>query len=104
MVKRKATKPKAPVKPKDERMEATEDPYKRERFFTRRTLWLWRLRPFLLEKNKDQCGTCQMNGRCNRIPLNAEITNSIAAGKGCPDHKSVWKQILGKDEEYDWGF
>lgn len=76
----------------------------REPWLKRRTNWLWRLRPFLVKKNEAECGSCQMNGRCNRIPLNEPITAKIAKGKGCSDYKSMWKKILGKDEEYDWGF
>ena len=85
-------------------MEATTPYWERQGYQTRVTQWYWRLRPFVQEKCKDQCGTCQMNGRCNRIPLDKKITATILAGEECPDHKSVWKGILGKEEKYDWGF
>lgn len=78
--------------------------WERERFVKRRTNWMWRLRPFLMKKNEAQCNSCQMSGRCHRIPLNERITAKVAAGKECPDYKSMWKAILGDDEPYDWGF
>ncbi len=78
--------------------------WERERYIKRRTSWMWRLKPFLDEKNKVQCGSCQMNGRCHRVPLDEEITADIASGKECKDYKSMWKAIVGDQEEYDWGF
>jgi len=98
------------LKPKKKRgrkknppLEPTEDFWAREDYIKRRTHWMWRLRPFLV-KNNEQCKSCQMAGRCNRVPCNEEVTAKIAAGKECPDYKSLWKRILGKEEEYDWGF
>lgn len=101
-------KPKKPVdqrtisaKMEDEMKDAW---WERDAYVKRRTGWMWRLKPYLEKKNEAQCGSCQMTGRCHRIPLDEKITAKIAAGKECPDYKSMWKKILGKDEEYDWGF
>lgn len=86
------------------RMEPTRDFWSREGYIKRRTNWLWRLKPFVEKMNEAQCGSCQMKGRCNRVPLDEVIMGKIINGEGCPDHKSLWKGILGKDDEYDWGF
>lgn len=82
----------------------TYDLWARQDYIKRRTNWMWRLRPFLIEKNKKECGTCEFGGRCHRIPTNEKITKQIAKGKGCPDFKSVWKKILSDKGKFDWGF
>lgn len=103
--KRKKRKRKTKPKPKiGEFMDPTEDFGKRERYIARRTNWMWRLAPYIKKMNETQCASCQMGHRCNRIPCNERITGMILAGKECPDHRSMWKKILGNDEEYDWGF
>lgn len=78
--------------------------WQRERWIKNRTAWMWRLKPFLQKKNEAQCSSCQMAGRCNRIPLDESITTKIAKGKECPDYKSMWNAIVGDQEAYDWGF
>lgn len=97
--KSKKTKKKA----KDNLREPSYSWWTHEDYVKRRTNWLWRLRPFLVE-NSEQCSTCTWKARCHRVPLNEDITSKIANGKSCPDYKSMWKKILGDDEEHDWGF
>lgn len=101
---KKKRKKAKPVKKPEYDPNPTHDPWERERYLTRRTNWMWRLRPFLKEKNKKQCGTCEFGGRCHRIPSNERITAKIAAGKKCKDYKSVWKKILSDEKKFDWGF
>ena len=79
--------------------------WERIRYVERIARWRNRLAPYAKKLNEAQCGSCQMSGRCHRIPANYEITDIILSGKPCPDYRSMWKQICGKDEEpYDWGF
>jgi len=69
------------------------------------TYWRDRIGPFVKDKVLGQCESCQMVNRCHRIPVNWGITEEILRTGKCPDYKSMWKKILGKDEEpYDWGF
>lgn len=84
-------------------LEPTTDYWSRMDYVKSRTNWMFRLSPWLKERS-EQCKTCQMGYRCNRIPLNERITARIAEGKECPDYKSVWNRIVGGKEEYDWGF
>lgn len=81
----------------------SEDFIAREGYFRRRTHWMWRLRPYLLKKY-EKCKVCLFGQRCHRVPLNERVTAKIAAGKECPDFKSVWKTILSDEKPYDWGF
>jgi hypothetical protein len=85
------------------KLEETADYWFRQGYIERRTYWMYRLRPFLREKS-EQCKACRQGHRCNRIPLNEEITAKIARGEECPDFKAIWKGILDDKEEYDWGF
>lgn len=86
-------------------LERTEAAWSREALVRKIAAWEWRLAPYARGQIQDQCGACQMNGRCNRIPLNPEITAKALQRKQCPDQKSMWKQILDKEAKpYDWGF
>jgi len=99
--KKKKTKPKPKI---GAVMDPTVDYYDRMDYVRRRTAWRWRMAPFIKEKNKTQCGSCQMNGRCHRVPLDEKITAKIGQGEECPDYKSMWEKIIGDSEPYDWGF
>jgi len=86
-------------------MDPTQDFFQRERVMKRVTLWKWRMAKFIRDMNKEQCGSCQMNSRCNRVPLDSKTTRRIISGKKCEDHRSVWKKIIGNEEDkHDWGF
>lgn len=103
--KKKPKKKKQPAEEKNyAKIKPTQDYWFREGYVKRRTNWMWRLAPWLRAKC-EQCKSCQMGHRCNRIPCDEQITAKVAKGEECPDYKSVWKKIMGGDEEpYDWGF